>query len=746
MINPLTHLSTKPVPGHEPPAHEVPGHEVPGHEIQQQVDSVGRLLSSLDDLPSDPQCPQTVLENRLVCVRLGIASSLFHCLRVRHTPTANHSLRVALLCSDWALATELDGQERDELEVAALLHDIGKIGTPDSVLQKPGKLDQDDVGELMSSRLKSLEILSSCASNTNIPKIVAYAGAWFDGQRSEFQLSGNRIPIASRMIAIADAYDAMTTDRIYRKAISPEAALAELKRSAGTQFDPILVDHFAKVLSRVLTGNAGKLAGHWLRSLDPEQSNRLWQLGLPQQDFQPQRPKDVFHEKLMGALPDGILYVNAQAVIMEWNEMLQRMTGVSGESVCHTRWDPYIVKMRCTMTGETIRSEECPVLESLKTGVNADHRVLIKSSSGEHIPVNLVTVPIFDSRRSQLGVAAIFRDATKEANLHRRVATLHKRATLDPLTQLANRAEFDRFHGESIHQHAISNQPSSLIICDIDRFKSINDKYGHQAGDEALVSFARILESHCREGDLVARYGGEEFVMVCQTCSATRASEIAEHIRKDLSVTPLKELGNQCITASFGVTELQPGDTMETMLRRADRGLLEAKDTGRNRVVCLGSGMEESADDSLKGKSNWWSWIAPEAAQDQHPITECYLATNVPIPIVSEKLRGFIADHDATIASADDQKVVLELRAGPVHASGRRRVERSSNFIMTIGFKEVRDQPRSDKTIIHVLVGSGTRRDRRATEQDAARSLIRSLKSYLVAQYHVESTDEKADE
>ena len=159
------------------------------------------------------------MENRLISVRLGIASSLFHALRVRHTPTANHSLRVAILCSRWSLATDLNSADRDELEVAGLLHDVGKIGVPDAILQKPGSLDSDEAALLAESRLKGLQVLAACASGTTIPKIVAYAGAWFDGSRTEFQLSGNEIPIAARMIAIADAYDAMTTDRIYRKAI-----------------------------------------------------------------------------------------------------------------------------------------------------------------------------------------------------------------------------------------------------------------------------------------------------------------------------------------------------------------------------------------------------------------------------------------------------------------------------------------------------------------------------------------------
>lgn len=706
-------------------------------EIAQQVESVGRLLSSLDDAPADPLSPQSMLENRLITVRLGIASSLFHALRVRHTPTANHSLRVAILCSRWSLATDLSDSDRDELEVAALLHDIGKIGTPDAILQKPGTLDIDEAAQLAESRLKSLQILAACASGTGIPKIVAYAGARFDGRRSEFQLSGNQIPIAARMISIADAFDAMTTDRIYRKAISTEQAIDELKQNAGTQFDPVLVSHFAQLQANYNPAEAGVAARRWLTALSPDQSNTMWQLGVPKQEFKPQRPEDLFHQGLLDALPDGILYINSQAVIMRWNATVENMTAITGESVIQTRWDPYILKMRWSQNGESIRSSECPILETLKTGAPSESQVLIKGSNGEHMPANLLTVPILDQNRSRLGVAAMFRDATEEANLVRRVETLHKKATLDPLTKLANRAEFDRFHGETIMVHAADNRPCSLVICDIDRFKSINDKFGHQAGDEALISFAKILEKRCPAGDLVARYGGEEFVIVSQDCSAEKASELAEQIREELSITPMGELNGQCITASFGVTEMQPGDTMETMLRRADRGLLEAKDSGRNRVICLGSGMEDEAqNEPAKGKSNWWSWIAPEVQDDvQSPVTECYLASNVPAPIVFEKLRGFIADHNATIESATDSQVILKIKSGVNNGGGRRQAERPTAFTMDVDFgEEVQKMGKPNETIIRAAL-SCARRDRRSTQFEAARSLLKSLKSYLVAQY-----------
>ena len=134
-------------------------------------------------------------------------------------------------------------------------------------------------------------------------------------------------------------------------------------------------------------------------------------------------------------------------------------------------------------------------------------------------------------------------------------------------------------------------------MCDLDRFKVVNDSYGHQAGDEAIKCLAALLKGACHPGDFVARYGGEEFVVLLADCDNATACRRAEQIRVALSQLPQPRMNGKSITVSFGVTEIQPGDTAETMLRRADRALLMAKENGRNQVVQLGSGMNGKPDE-----------------------------------------------------------------------------------------------------------------------------------------------------
>jgi diguanylate cyclase (GGDEF)-like protein len=299
---------------------------------------------------------------------------------------------------------------------------------------------------------------------------------------------------------------------------------------------------------------------------------------------------------------------------------------------------------------------------------------------------------------------------------------------------VANRAEFDRVHAALVAQHKQRQTRFSLIICDLDRFKQVNDTYGHQAGDDAIKSLATLLKNACRPGDLVARYGGEEFVVLCPECDNAVATRRAEEIRRALSQTRQPKLNGQPITASFGVTEVQPGDTAETMLRRADRALLMAKGNGRNMVVQLGSGagMETSGKkDSIRKCKAGGADLKFE--QD--------LVTPVPIRMAIEKLRGFVADHQAKVIAIDGNQVKLQITES--EAALRRRGDRPMSFLIDLQLDEQQVDPsRSEgagpsqqvSTRIHVSVGPRRNRDRRRSDvAGRARDVLASFRSYLMA-------------
>jgi diguanylate cyclase (GGDEF)-like protein len=272
-------------------------------------------------------------------------------------------------------------------------------------------------------------------------------------------------------------------------------------------------------------------------------------------------------------------------------------------------------------------------------------------------------------------------------------------------------------------------------MCDLDHFKKVNDTFGHQAGDKALVTFAALLKKYCRHGDLVARYGGEEFVMLCSDCDNATATQRAEAIRRAWAARPHPTLDGGSLTASFGVTELQAGDTAETVLRRADRALLQAKDNGRNLVVQLGSGM--SADrPAVERSRSWFGWLQQKPAGQ---ILERTLVSSVPLKLAAEKLRGFVADHAAEILEVRDNRIALQVDGAELNPA-RRTNDRPTPFLIDMEFadlpwpEKVQSQ-RDTRTRVRIVIRPKRQRDRRqdATEE-RARQLLMSVKAYLMAE------------
>lgn len=707
------------------------------HSASTRLNAVEGLLRQLDHDPLSPAAvAERAFENRLSQVRLGIASSLFLSLRAKHPPTAAHSLRVAITCSSWAVLQKLSPEERDIIETAALLHDVGKVGVPDQILAKPGRLTPEEYQIAERHRQMGAQILHTCCATESILGIVGFAGSWFDGSRPGHGLAGEDIPLGARMVAVVDAYDAMTTDQVYRRSLSRERALAELYEFAGTQFDPRLVRDFCEFIKIDQNKLAEAVCRRWLRELTLEQANSPWGLGtITAQPGAALGSDQLFQQKLLESMHDAVIFVDVARRVTLWNRAAERLTGIAASSVQHKQWSPEMVGLLDDRE-RTIRDHDCPVLQAVTTGVQTFRRLHVMGRGNQYVAVDAHLIPVVGRDGVSHGATLLLHDASSEVTLEQRVQSLHERATRDPLTQVANRAEFDRIHSQFVESHLERNLPCSLIMCDIDHFKRINDTYGHQAGDDVLIGFAALLARHCRTGDLVARYGGEEFVMLCADCDNATATRRADEIRMELSQTRQKALSESMITASFGVTELQSGDTPETMLNRADRALYQAKENGRNMVVQLGSGLKgEAAPEKPKG---WFaSWFGAAPAQR---ILERNLVTSVPFKVAAEKLKGFVADHHAEIASLEEKRVVLRIEAGAAPLM-RRTSDRPVPFEIEINFDEEAVPENSSayaRTFIQVVIRPRKDRDRRRRDAiERATKLLASLKSYLMAQEYV---------
>lgn len=176
-----------------------------------------------------------------------------------------------------------------------------------------------------------------------------------------------------------------------------------------------------------------------------------------------------------------------------------------------------------------------------------------------------------------------------QAALRESEAAVRALAVTDPLTGLANRRRLDEALRAEIHRVQRYGGCLSVVMTDLDHFKRINDDHGHQVGDAVLQEFARIIRGQCRDTDLVARFGGEEFMILMPEIGAAEAQACAERIRAALAQAIVPPLVHP-FTASFGVTELLPGETEGSLLRRVDTALYRGKSAGRNRVVLVEGG------------------------------------------------------------------------------------------------------------------------------------------------------------
>lgn len=715
--------------------------------VEQHQDRVGELLAVLyQSAPSyrsakaadgrSPRPDHYDFENQLAVVRLGMATSLYFALRTKHAPTAAHSLRVALCCSAWAERLGLEPQTRDRIEVAALLHDLGKIGIPDRILRKPGKLSADEQLSMDCCPELACEILRGCTSDPDLLNIVRYNNLWYDSRRHDEGPRGDALPIGARMLAIVNAFDAMTTDSVYRAAMSRERAISELNEGSGSQFDPELVGDFSRMLEQHPEMLQGVIVDRWLRKLQPGGVDAVWQASEPSASTATSpisRRESLFYEQLLGNLTDGVVFTDTEGTITHWNAMMHQLTSIAADAIVGQTWNSACVRLT---ERDASRSEaSCLVAECLRSGAMVARPMLIEQRDAAATPVHVQVTPVLGDTPGQHGTVIIIRDLSDQQMLEEQLESLYYQTTLDPLTGIANRAHFDETLRELTADVTGSATTFSLIICDIDHFKRVNDVHGHPAGDEALISFASILNSHSREGDLVARYGGEEFLLLAVNCDIATATQRAERIRSTLERTVLPSLAGQAVTASFGVTEFQSGDTAETVLARADRALLKAKDNGRNRVVQLGAGRGEPSA-TATARKGWRGWFESSSSDARNQFG---IRTAVPIDLVVEKLRGFIADHNADIVSVNENQLELNVNAC-CGVGGRRRADQQIALRLQLTLSEQRKPVTGTgtggsylSTDVRVEMRPLRNRDRRRRELRVCfERVLASLKSYLM--------------
>lgn len=291
-------------------------------------------------------------------------------------------------------------------------------------------------------------------------------------------------------------------------------------------------------------------------------------------------------EDLFQVLDEGVYTVDLERRITFWNKGAERITGFSADSVRGTKCADNILR-HVTADGTELCIAGCPLHGTMADGRTREMDVYLHHRNGHRVPVFVRAAPLRNASGQIEGSVEIFSDRTEGSTLRAELELLRHEILTDPLTNLGNRRYLDMAVQSRFAQMQVSGAGFGLLILDIDHFKRVNDTYGHDIGDRVLVMVSSTLRGAIRPLDTAIRYGGEELVAVCPNCDPNELSLIAERIRQLVFHSWLEE--NEAhgvkVTISIGGAVAHAGDTLRTLIARADERLYTCKESGRNRSL-----------------------------------------------------------------------------------------------------------------------------------------------------------------
>ena len=415
-----------------------------------------------------------------------------------------------------------------QAEEAAYLHDIGKIAISDRVLLKPSRLNSREWELMRQHPSFSADIIGTLFAPELVAAVRHHHERW-DGAGYPDGLAGDDIPALAQVMCIVDSYDAMSSWRPYRSAMTYTDCLAELERCRGQQFDPRLVDAFRRVLAGLaaLHARAGEIAREAAARIDVAQHARVV------------ASDDV----------DGPDYAAVAATLREVRDSHPPArfltTIVAGESGLTIVVDGEEEPSQHSPYGEPVLIDD--ELRAVFAGRELDINVVVVDEWGAWVsgiaPLHDETGAIVAVVNADLPADVAIRLEGLRGNLSETFASLVHSAAVrfsraevdaitDGLTGIYNHRHLHERLAEEVESAAEHQGELTLLFCDLDHFKQFNDRFGHSAGDAALRGVAQIIEGAIRHVDLAARYGGEEFAVILVDTNARAGLRVAERIRR----------------------------------------------------------------------------------------------------------------------------------------------------------------------------------------------------------------------
>lgn len=287
---------------------------------------------------------------------------------------------------------------------------------------------------------------------------------------------------------------------------------------------------------------------------------------------------------ILNNLQEGIYFVDTERRIQFWNHGAEKLTGYKAEEMigksCQSSKLNHINKV-----GMPLCNVECPLFNTLMDGKEREDEVWLRHKKGYRIPVDVKVLPMYEKERI-VGAVEVFTcpsEITYEDNL---ITELSNAAIYDLLTKLPNRSYTTNYLEYKFDEYKKFQHPFAVMFLDIDNFSVLNNTYGHEIGDAALINMAESLKNNVRKSDFIGRWGGEEFLGIFAIDSLKVAAKVGEGIRILVKNTEIPFGENILrITASMGVTIIKPEDTVESLIDRADHLMYESKKKGKDCVT-----------------------------------------------------------------------------------------------------------------------------------------------------------------
>ncbi len=292
-----------------------------------------------------------------------------------------------------------------------------------------------------------------------------------------------------------------------------------------------------------------------------------------------------FYKALVENLFDGVYFVDTDNRITFWNKGAERITGYAENEVKGSRCSDNILR-HIDDSGNELCINGCPLAATRGDGIMREVNVYLHHKEGHRVPVSVRVSPMYDSDGRITGAVEIFSDNSKHRQIITELESLKSEVYLDSLTEIGNRKYALERLQNRMNEFRAFNIPFGILFIDVDKFKSVNDNYGHDAGDLVLKMTARTAANLMRKVDVIARWGGEEFVAIIPAKDIQILKTMAERLRIFIEKSWLDYSGTIIkVTISVGATIVQEGDSPEDVIARADSLMYQSKTGGRNRVT-----------------------------------------------------------------------------------------------------------------------------------------------------------------